>query len=158
MRRLVLLILLATGISPRTVLAGAFAAPTLECDTLSTNPLRIVQRFHIFPEYHGCTIRAVSGSFQGSPIVPILGCVGSPNVSCSFDSLSGVATFSMAPLCGSCCAPGNTPDTPGLIVGGEGGCFFLDGEVTTQYLCPFACSSATPSLPESWGRVRSIYR
>src|SRR5215510_11074619 len=83
--------------------AGAMAVPVAGCDTLSTDPVRIVHHCIIFAAHHGCTIRVSSGSFMGSPVVPLLGCVGSPDAPCSFDSLSGVATFSLSPLCLDCC-------------------------------------------------------
>ena len=130
--------------------AGAFAVPA-GYDTLSTDPPRFIDRFHLVKE--ACLIRAEPGSFWGSTIVPILGCVGSATVSCSFDSLAGVATFSWNP----CNSWGPLGDDPGLIVGSEGGCFFLDGPATTQYLC-MGSSSATPASTETWGLVKSIYR
>jgi hypothetical protein len=131
--------------------AGSFAVPG-ECDTLSTDPPLFIDRIHLIRET--CQFTAQQGSFLGSAIVPILGCVGSSSVSCSFDSTTGVATFTVNP-CSTCCL---IRDDAGLIVASQGGCFFLDGPATTQYICMSTCWSPTPASVKTWGSVKSTYR
>jgi hypothetical protein len=132
--------------------AGAFAVLG-ECDTLSTNPPLFVDRIHLVRQT--CQFTAQQGSFWGSDVVPILGCVGSASVSCSFDSTSGVATFTVNP----CSTRGQIGDDGGLIVASQSGCFFLDGPATTQYICTSQCGwSPTPAATKTWGSLKSTYR
>ena len=126
------------------------------CDTLSTNPLRILLRFELlntrnYGDLCAVWIRPVAA--YGVPINPILGCVTSSILTCTIDS-AGVAIFSADP-----CVPNNnwgigSPPSPaawdslGLVVGAPAGYYGADliipgGGVGAADFLQFDCQPGT---------------
>jgi len=164
MRRFLLILVLL--VAPRICFAGAFCAD-IGCDTLSTNPLRLLDRL-VFIDVCSCRFGGFCSaeldpySYQGSPAVPILGGIGSAALSCSVDSLAGTATFAATPCVLNSGWYFN--DGIGVIVDQPDACFEVhlheaNGYQETNLIC-FAnpCSSATATRPETWGEVKATYR
>ena len=145
--------------------AGTFIIAS-GCDTLSTQPLRILDRFKMFDRSFTtfCSVQIAPRSVAGSRVVPIRGCVATSNLSCGLDSLSGVATFSTTPCVGTGWSYGYT-DSIGVIVDSANACFRVTlyvegGPYNFNDICyTMACSSdPTPTMPETWGRLKATYR
>ena len=164
MRRYFFALLLIFIAIPRTSYSGAFCA-AIACDTLSTDPVRILDRLILIDI---CSCRSICDvtldpfSYQGSAIVPILGGVGSSEISCTVDSLAGTAVF--APSACISRSGWYFNDGIGVVVGEAGACFYvtlhgLYGFVQTNFICfgP-VCSAPTPALSDTWGALRAAYR
>jgi hypothetical protein len=131
-------------------------------DTLSTHPLRILDRFKMFDRFTTtfCAAEIAPISFLGSAQVPILGWEAPPGLSCELDT-SGVATFSAAP-CVNTFGWTFGDASLGVIVDSPTACFAA--RMITE-IGPFddvndICYpiAPTPVLSETWGRLRATYR
>ena len=165
MRRFLSLSLFVLSLAtPRASSAGAFVSE-VACDTLSANPLRIFHQL-IFFDSCGCKslCDALLGpySYQGSPIVPILGAVGSPTFSCSVDTLAGTATFTASPCLTQ--PYWHASDGFGVIVDAPNAYFRVTIHGVNGYIDPgfiffsSPCLGATPAVPETWGNLKAAYR
>src|SRR5262252_1886928 len=152
MHRTLPVLLLAICLAPRPALAGSSFSPD-GCDTLSSSPLRILDRLAIY-DICGCRTFCYAViepySYKGSPIVPILGVVGSDALTCSVDTTLGTATIAPA----SCITTyyWHFSDGTGVIVGAPGACFQAtlhraDGlQEGPEVICfGYTCTDATPT-------------
>ena len=161
----ILLVLAAIATHPQVAYAGAFT-DFITCDSLSTSPVRLLDGLWI-GDYRGllefCSVRYVAVSYQGSPVIPAVGCDAPPGFHCQVDSLSGTATF--------------YPDTCitthywefnqgfGIVVGASGAIyeatlFGTGGQIEKVQLisAPGVCDAPTAVMPATWGRIKASYR
>ena len=131
------------------------------CDTVSVSPLRIRLHFYMVNLLNSplCQVRFAPTSYLGSTFTPILDCTAPSTLTCALQADSGSATFTSNP-----CAGGSWAfyDSLSVTVGAVSPCFLVtiysfSGPIQTRPLC-FNCASLTPTLPETWGHLKSTYR
>jgi len=148
-------------LAPRSGHAGAFCA-NAGCDTLSLNPLRVLDRLTFFDDCSCrtlCAVRVEPYSYQGSAIVPVLGGVGSATFTCSVDSTQGTATFT-PPACITTHSWHFNEGT-GVIVDSPDACFQvklyrIEGYWQPEVICFH--DAPTAAVPETWGTIKATYR
>ena len=160
--RILFVLMLAISVAPAPALAGSSFSPE-GSDTLNSSPLRILDHLAIY-DICGCRTFCYAViepySYKGSPIVPILGGVGSAELSCAVDTTLGTATF--APP--SCITTNDWHFSGiGVIVGAPGACFQAtlhraDGLQEGPEIICFGDGAATPAAPETWGEIKAAYR
>ena len=139
------------GVTP--AVAGGFTYQQ-GCDTLGTEPLRIILWLGLYnTRNYGdlCAVRVEPIALNGVPINPILDCIAPSELVCSIDS-AGVAIFSAVP-----CLPSDSwvtsVDSLGMVVGAPAGNYRADliipgGVIRATDLLQYDCGpSGTLDVP-----------